>query len=774
MAIQDKFNKANTIYKITKDIDLEATTLTIPANCTLDFQGGIISNGAVVLNNTLLKGIIELNAGITATVSGTYRKGQILWNDALLKLQVYNGTTWVSMGGGALFKWSDDNKIQISYDEGATWEDLSPEFADNVRIIDYVASVAALPTDAPNGAMYMVGPAGGTGTTYNLYIKATSGWIDNGSFTSVSAGIVQTTGTSTTEVMSQKAVTDALNVANNNIDILKSNIESSETQEVSLPKDDTTLFNHIGKAISGTTGLEVDSVISSNCTGFVPYVAGTDITAKMLSVYASYGMAFYDEDFNFLIGHVYNQANADNIFSNPTAAYFRATSPNGVSFSYTKLLSTIDVNSNRINQIDNRFNYNSSKTVVKEDTSFYSVNGKAISGTSGAEIDNVLSGGACSDYIDYIVGTEVIVNMSSSYNSYGIAFYDANHAILGNYAFNFTGQRSFTSNNPSAVYFRATKPNGDLQYSIASVIDLPALQDDVNSLKNSSNSVWRGKTIYFCGTSIPQGGYPEIVCDLLGATCVNKAIGSSVLRKALRDGGGFTQFDPVTTDENYVRAFTATKAEKQALFGSTAYDQYSYEELLLPYLNGTYPMPDLFVIDYSADDKVRAGKNDPYFAAINTAENAALPADYPLAEDTMTASRGVQFNRNSYTGAALFIVDLILQYNPQARIMFMGFQNRELRPRQMEAQKVVSDYWQVPYYPLSDFLGWSNNIVYNSMAKFNSKYSPTYTTTEDVSTMKMWCPDGIHPHSNFTLNSLGYKESNYEIAKKVAAFINTI
>lgn len=55
MAIQDKFNKANTIYKITKDIDLGATTLTMPAGCTLDFQGGAISNGTLIGTDTKLE-----------------------------------------------------------------------------------------------------------------------------------------------------------------------------------------------------------------------------------------------------------------------------------------------------------------------------------------------------------------------------------------------------------------------------------------------------------------------------------------------------------------------------------------------------------------------------------------------------------------------------------------------------------------------------------------------------------------------------------------------
>ena len=56
MSIQDKFNRANVIYKITKDIDLGGETLTIPEGCTLDFQGGSFSNGTIVFNDTNILG----------------------------------------------------------------------------------------------------------------------------------------------------------------------------------------------------------------------------------------------------------------------------------------------------------------------------------------------------------------------------------------------------------------------------------------------------------------------------------------------------------------------------------------------------------------------------------------------------------------------------------------------------------------------------------------------------------------------------------------------
>ncbi|WEU69859.1 hypothetical protein [Rudgehvirus jaberico] len=63
-------NTPNKIYKIRFNIDLGGTTLTLPANCTLDFQGGSFSNGTIVGSNTRFSGNIKLDT--TLTFSGTY------------------------------------------------------------------------------------------------------------------------------------------------------------------------------------------------------------------------------------------------------------------------------------------------------------------------------------------------------------------------------------------------------------------------------------------------------------------------------------------------------------------------------------------------------------------------------------------------------------------------------------------------------------------------------------------------------------------------------
>lgn len=71
-AIQNRFNKANVIYKITNDINLNGGTLTIPAGCTLDFQGGSFVNGTIVGNNTKIKAGLVKIFNTDVTLAGTW------------------------------------------------------------------------------------------------------------------------------------------------------------------------------------------------------------------------------------------------------------------------------------------------------------------------------------------------------------------------------------------------------------------------------------------------------------------------------------------------------------------------------------------------------------------------------------------------------------------------------------------------------------------------------------------------------------------------------
>lgn len=97
------FTKTNHIYKIVDHIDLQGATLTIPANCTLDFQGGSFSNGVITFNNTKIFPLgCNIEDYITATISGTYKIGQVLYDAALKKMKLWNGVAWTNLDGTTL------------------------------------------------------------------------------------------------------------------------------------------------------------------------------------------------------------------------------------------------------------------------------------------------------------------------------------------------------------------------------------------------------------------------------------------------------------------------------------------------------------------------------------------------------------------------------------------------------------------------------------------------------------------------------------------------
>lgn len=97
-------NAENRIYKINADIDLKEANTTLGNNCILDFTGGgAIKNGTLTLNNTLVLPMgCDINDYITATIDGTYKEGQVLYDSNLKKQKLYNGSSWVNLDGTTL------------------------------------------------------------------------------------------------------------------------------------------------------------------------------------------------------------------------------------------------------------------------------------------------------------------------------------------------------------------------------------------------------------------------------------------------------------------------------------------------------------------------------------------------------------------------------------------------------------------------------------------------------------------------------------------------
>lgn len=69
---QSMINEENTIYVIQYDYDLNDEEITIPEGCVLDFQGGSLSNGTIVGNNTIIKAELYRIFNLDIILQGTW------------------------------------------------------------------------------------------------------------------------------------------------------------------------------------------------------------------------------------------------------------------------------------------------------------------------------------------------------------------------------------------------------------------------------------------------------------------------------------------------------------------------------------------------------------------------------------------------------------------------------------------------------------------------------------------------------------------------------
>ena len=191
-------------------------------------EQGITPMLRVGSNNHLQVSYTNGSSWVDASTSPVYTQFRI--NNNKLEQSVDLGQTWAVVSDyiASWFRFTGtsgssqvDNvgKIQISRDNGTTWSDLSGEFTNSLHIKGYVATASNLPSTAVQGDIYGVGPTydpsdtGQINPIYELYVKDSTGWVNNGRFTSISAGVVQETGNSETAVMSQAGVTNALALA---------------------------------------------------------------------------------------------------------------------------------------------------------------------------------------------------------------------------------------------------------------------------------------------------------------------------------------------------------------------------------------------------------------------------------------------------------------------------------------------------------------------------------------------------------------------------------
>lgn len=122
----------NTIYVIQYDYDLQGAEITVPNNCVLQFEGGSLSNGTLVGNNTIINAGLEKILSSDITINGTYNI------DSIYPEWFYAGTGDYSNAIQSCISLSKisttDNNINILFCSGKNYNIGKPILIDTIRI----------------------------------------------------------------------------------------------------------------------------------------------------------------------------------------------------------------------------------------------------------------------------------------------------------------------------------------------------------------------------------------------------------------------------------------------------------------------------------------------------------------------------------------------------------------------------------------------------------------------------------------------------------------
>lgn len=259
--------------------------INVGGNVTIGENGNWFNNG--------------VDTKIPATIKGENGKTPLIRNNNNVLEYSYDNKTWTPISDkiAAWFRLKD-NKIQISQEQGVwtdvsdyiaawfrwqataadaqannigrlqisrdgkNWETLSPDISNNLHISRYIAADASLPTTGiAEGTIYAKGPtyaeddANHDYPKYRLWVYAwkddTLAWQDNGEFTGIAAGVVQETGNSETEVMSQKAVTEKLSELGSEVENKYKELDSKSKDKYNreIDSDEIEIINSKGDTI---------------------------------------------------------------------------------------------------------------------------------------------------------------------------------------------------------------------------------------------------------------------------------------------------------------------------------------------------------------------------------------------------------------------------------------------------------------------------------------------------------------------------------------------
>jgi hypothetical protein len=149
------------------------------------------------------------------------------------------------------------------------------------------------------------------------------------------------------------------------------------------------------------------------------------------------------------------------------------------------------------------------------------------------------------------------------------------------------------------------------------------------------------------------------------------------------------------------------------------------------------------------------GHNDNWFFVTGTDEPDTIPSSYK--------------DRTYFIGAMNFLIDLILQDNPRARICFIGHYENDRKAQISVSQGVLAEYWDFPLFKTWEKLGWSQKQV-TTTGYWGSDgiWVASGGSSQSLTMTQIWMKDNLHPHSDLSNNALN------QYAKTISPWLDMV
>lgn len=298
----------------------------------------------------------------------------------------------------------------------------------------------------------------------------------------------------------------------------------------------------------------------------------------------------------------------------------------------------------------------------------------------------------------------------------------------------------------------------------SSVTEVKDWVEDNTSIKNL-----RDRKILWIGTSIPKGSgennYPRMVAEALGCQIVNNAQGAS--RASLTRSPKWSTAADFNKYSSEGYSLSATEEEIEEIYGSylmqnketlglseggvywwiSEFKMRSFENVLIPYINGEKDSCDIVIIDHGFNDSENIIMEGAEHPADNEAKPLGLAWYQSIASGNNVYSDVDGLGKHSYLAAMSFIIEECRRVNPNIKII------------------IGNHFASRPFSYTWDFTEYGGALCGDLTVKANQavaamwdldivdvyKYTGLDNTEGNFAKFKEFCPgDFVHPHKDTT------------------------